>query len=288
MKLNEMFKENKRNYYQRLPVLVKILLLVLLSFLVILISSEKTLLLMFYLVFAVHLTTGLTKDRIIFLLVLTFFSLWGAMMSQGLFYNRFPKTEIFCLITPDFPVLGGWTGGVIVYAEGLLYGIKQGLRAAIMCLSGMLLCWNVKQKELLYGFRKLHFSPKLAFMLTAALRFWPVIADETQTVTLAQRLKKERKGRHILKMYYQTIIPVIVRSVRRSLILAMSVEARGFPPARQSNTMDFSTPEKLFLAFGIVVLAVLCILKLLGQLQMTGVFYLPSFHSIYDWIIFWM
>jgi energy-coupling factor transport system permease protein len=77
-----------------------------------------------------------------------------------------------------------------------------------------------------------HFPYAFAFAFTTAVRFVPVLAIESQTITDAQKARglELEKGGYIkkIKNYVPVIIPLVVSAIRRSLELAEAMEARAW------------------------------------------------------------
>jgi energy-coupling factor transport system permease protein len=71
-----------------------------------------------------------------------------------------------------------------------------------------------------------------AFALSLSVRFIPTLGMETQTIMDAQMSRglELQKGNILkrVKNFIPIIIPMIVLSIRRALLIAESLEARGF------------------------------------------------------------
>jgi len=73
---------------------------------------------------------------------------------------------------------------------------------------------------------------ELCFAFTTAVRFVPVLAEEAQTITDAQRARglELEKGNFLRRVrnYIPILIPLIVNAIRRSLELAEAMESRAW------------------------------------------------------------
>lgn len=199
-----------------------------------------------------------------------------------------------CLLSPGFPVLGKITGGVFVYREGLEYGAVQALRSGIMLSLGLLLSWTSDPRQLLRSFLAWRMPYELAFMVITSLRFLPVIFQETAVVLTAQRLRgfqpfKTAAPRHLIQMAFQTLFPILARTLRRAGTLASSVESRGFGRETQRCYNDpWAEWERWLCRMTALLAAGLMSLKILDVLQFNGIVYVPAWRSLYDIMKGWM
>ena len=227
-------------------------------------------------------------------MIFVLLGIWGSMTSQALFYSREPRTMIACLLPPSLPFLGTLTGGVFVYREGLEYGALQALRSSIMLSLGLLVSWTSDPRRLLQSFLGWKMPYELAFMLITGLRFLPVIFQETAVVLTAQQLRgftplKAVSPRKVLKSAFQTLFPILARTIRRAAVLAASVESRGFgrdvalPGCRRWNR-----GETLLGASLAVLIAAMVGLKILDALQYNGLIYIPAWRNLYDGMKVWL
>ncbi|QDR79104.1 energy-coupling factor transporter transmembrane component T family protein [Sporomusa termitida] len=278
----------------KLDVRTKVVLLAGFAVAVILIDSPRTLYLLFCLTLALHILARSSVPRWRILIIFVLLGLWGSMVSQALFYSREPRTIVACLIPPSLPVLGTLTGGVFVYREGLEYGAVQALRSASMLSLGLLLSWTSDPRQLLKSFVSWRMPYELAFMLISGLRFLPVIFQETAVVLTAQRLRgfeplKALVPRRLIQTAFQTLFPILARTLRRAATLAASVESRGFGrEARVTEIKQWPASEQR-LCLGVFTAIILLLgLKILDVLQFNGLFFIPAWRDLYDVMKVWM
>lgn len=278
----------------RLDGRTKLLILAAAAFLSITVDSPRTLFLLFMAMLSLHVAARSSLDRWRILLLFLLLGIWGAMVSQALFYNQEPRTVVACLASPSTPVVGRLTGGIFLYSEGLEYGAVQALRSAIMLTTGLLICWTTDPRQLLKSFLAWKMPYELSFMLITGIRFLPVIFNETAVVLTAQRLRgfeplKTLSPRKMIQTAFQTLFPILARTLRRAATLTYSVESRGF--GRKVHVVSlprWPAGERYICFISLSLLAVLLLLKLLYALQFNGLIYVAGLRGMYDFIKLWM
>lgn len=281
-------------YIYNLNCHTKIVLLLVMSLTSILLDSPKTLLLVFLLVILMHILSKSSLAQWRTLLIFLLLSMWGTIVSQALFYNQEPRTEIFCLIAPQKISWGELNSGLYLYKEGIVYGAIQALRAGIMLSLGLLLCWNTDISRLMRALVQWRVPYEIAFMLTTSIRFIPVVFSEAAIVITAQKLKgfnptKNLYPTRFIKTAFQTLLPIIARIIRRTEQLALSVECRGF--SREITPQDnFNWPikEQLLCVSLITLLIFIIFCKVIYSLHYNGIYYFTNFRYIYQITSLWM
>ncbi len=106
-------------------------------------------------------------------------------------------------------------------------------------------------------------------MFTMSLRFVPSLARDLQTVSDALRargLELERGGlRERLRNYTYLLVPLLVYELRRSLMVAEALEARGFGAVRKVEPfyeLRFRAKDYLTLALSCCALLIIALLHL--------------------------
>jgi len=272
----------------------KLMILIAFAIMAVTIDSSRTLFLLFSMTLILHLVAKSSLARWRILMIFILFGMWGTMVSQALFYNQEPRTIVACLVSPMTKIIGTVTGGLFLYREGLEYGSIQALRSGIMLSVGLLLCWTSDPRQLLRSFLAWKMPYELAFMLITSLRFLPVVFEETAVVLTAQRLRgfepyKSLSPKRLIQTAFQTLFPILARTLRRAGTLAFSVESRGFGrDTRQIEVANWSILQKYCCGSIIVLLLILVMLKVIYALQFNGIFYFAKWQSIYDIIKYWM
>ena len=257
-------------------------------------EGPRPLFLLFVLSLGLHVLARSSVERWRVLIVFLLMGIWGAMVSQALFYNQEPRTMIACLVSPATPWIGELTGGVYVYREGLEHGAVQALRSGIMLTCGLLICWTTDSRQLLQCFLHWRMPYAVAFMLITSLRFLPVIFEETAIVLTAQRLRGFEPVRTLSPLRwictaFHVLFPILARALRRAATLALSVESRGF--GRNGHWADlplWPLGQRLACGLAFAALGSGAALKILYSLQFNGIAYFPGLRGVYDFMAVWL
>ncbi len=218
---------------------------------------------------------------------------WGLIVSQGIFYQNFPRSILFFLV-PPFELFGFSFPGLPIYRQGLYYGAVQSLRFNAAMFAGLALCFSTSPEKLYRVLSAMPFPRGLSFLAVTAVRFLPLITQEFDTVRKAQRLK----GYHPFKTgVLQTIwvelsvpLPVLAGAIRKARELSDALLTRGFDPLASTNLLLPPWPrwEKigaiLFVLFAFICLAI----KLLFWLYLQDIFYLESWRGLYSLARNWL
>jgi energy-coupling factor transport system permease protein len=164
-------------------------------------------------------------------------SVWGTMLTQGLFYIGDARTPLLTIVapSPDDPL----TSGLVLSYEGMRYGAVQSLRLIAASLAGFTASLSTSPERMLGTLARLRLPVALAFMTTAALRFLPLVVEEAAVVRRARRWRGYRftlvgpRGDRFApyRVEFGLLFPVIASSLRRAETLAESITARGFDPS---------------------------------------------------------
>jgi len=153
---------------------------------------------------------------------------WGAMLSQGLFYSRFPRT----VLVEIWPSGRLFREGLNIYTEGIQHGLFQSLRLKAVMLTGYAICFTTQPDAFFRGLTAMRVPFALSFMAVTAIRFIPVVAQEFSTVRRAMRLKGYRPFRNGIRDTLLTEVaglrPILAGTIRRSEEVAVSIVTRGF------------------------------------------------------------
>ena len=278
----------------RLDVRTKLVLLAAIVIFAVGMEGARPLFVLFLLSLSFHGIARLSLERWKVLLIFLLVGIWGAMISQALFYNQEPRTMIACLISPATPWIGEVTGGVFVYREGLEYGAVQALRSSIMLSCGLLICWTTDPRQLLQCFLHWKMPYEIAFMLITSLRFLPVVFEETEIVLTAQRLRGFEPTRTLsplrwIRTAFYVLFPILARALRRAATLALSVESRGFGRSGQrSGLAAWPLPERMACMTVFAGIATGATLKMVYALQFNGIVYFPGLRGVYDFMAVWL
>ncbi len=280
--------EKKNFFIYKIDPRTKIFLLLSFGIIAVSLDEPKSLLCTFSFSLFLFLSARLNLKKYKIVLPLLLFGVWGIVTSQGIFYNRCPKTIIFTIVPKEFPIIGSFTGGIYLFKEGLIYGVVQGLRFATVLLLGLFVAWTTDPKEFLLGLTKLKVPYSISFMFMTAVRFVPIIISEILNVVAAQKLRGEnpkKLGIHTIRTCFNILLPVAANSVRRAANLAISCESRGFDP-RSKRTyikeIEFKKSDLFISTFSISLAFAILFAKILFWLYNLDLLYLCNLRWIYD------
>lgn len=216
---------------------------------------------------------------------------WAFVLGQGVFYSAVPRTPLVVLVSREVPVLGPWTGGVMLYREGLQHGLVQSLRLTGLLAFGLAACWSVSPQGLLVALTRLRIPYGVAFMAVTAFRFLPVVAQETATVAAVQRLRGFAPSlRHPLRTiaaWRGRLRCVLATAVRRAATLAMAIQARGFVPgAPRTHWQEprLRRSDWVLLVGATTLTGTLAAAKALYALHVADVWHREELGWVYRWV----
>jgi energy-coupling factor transport system permease protein len=104
---------------------------------------------------------------------------------------------------------------------------------------------------------------ELCFAFTTAVRFVPVISEEAQTITDAQKARGlELEGGNFMnrvRKYIPILIPLIVNAIRRSLELAEAMESRAWGASKKRTNLyilKMGAKDYSMITIALVILAI--------------------------------
>ena len=131
-------------------------------------------------------------------------------------------------------------GFLTIYAEGVRYAVLMAVRVMALIAGTSLLTYTTSPivltdaiEALLKPFAKLHLPVhELAMMMTIALRFIPLLIDETEKIMNAQKARgamlDNGKFMDRIKALVPVLIPLFISAFRRADELAMAMECRCY------------------------------------------------------------
>ncbi len=272
----------------------KILMLLFFGCLVIMLNNVLSLLLCFLISIALIVLSFPSWRQYRVLILFLVFATWGLIYSQAMFYNVFPRTVLFTLVGPDVPIIGGMTGGVRVYREGVLHGAIQSLRFNTTLTIGCFIIWSTQPRDLLLAFVKLRVPYSLAFMVTTSLHYIPMIAAESANVIRSQRLRGFRFLQFDLLRSIRGLLnsfrPILSNNIRRATQLGEAVESRAFSPAIVGNrrtylrSLKLQSLDTILIAVGCLALISVVTLKLLYFCYANGIYYAFWMRGMYTFV----
>ncbi len=212
--------------------------------------------------------------KVKFTLFLIIPTIWYFTIMQGMFYQEYPRTVILVIIPPNTPILGWITGGVYLYYEGLLYGLKQSMRAISIMLYGLYLAWTTSEKELLEAVLTFIRHRGFAIMTITAIKFISMLHQDLRmalTAVKANRLSK----RLILR-------PILAQALRHSYTLSMTLYTRGLDvKGLQRLKYELTTFDKVLIITALIPSLAIALIKFLTYLFLLDLLYIPQLRLLY-------
>ncbi len=146
--------------------------------------------------------------------------------------------NLFFMTGPSEPIFSWWI--FTIYREGIYYAIVMAVRIICLIAGTSLLTYTTSPivltdaiEQLLMPLSKLHLPVhELAMMMTIALRFIPVLLEETEKIMNAQKARGAELDSGTLRQRVKALIPVLiplfVSAFRRADELAMAMECRCY------------------------------------------------------------
>jgi energy-coupling factor transport system permease protein len=202
---------------------------------------------------------------------------WSITIMQGLFYNELPRTVLAVIIPPSTPLLGPLTGGVYLYYQGLVYGLKQSLRAASITLAGLTAAFSTGEAEVIRLTRGF-LDARVAAGIAVLLRHIPSMMEGWGNVALVKKL-------HRLDLStFQMLIPLIAQTIRKAYTAALALLASGISPGRGRNT-PWPLREKILSASLLTAASTIAVFKILTYLFLLNLLYIPPLKDVYWFFI---
>lgn len=146
--------------------------------------------------------------------------------------------NLFFVTGQGEPLVHFWV--LNIYAEGIKYAVLLAVRVCALIAGTSLLTYTTSPivltdaiESLLRPLAKLHFPVhELAMMMTIALRFIPLLIDETEKIMNAQKARgamlDNGKFMDRIKALVPVLIPLFISAFRRADELAMAMECRCY------------------------------------------------------------
>ena len=202
-------------------------------------------------------------------LLLFAFVLWGVMLSQAMFYNRFPRDALFTLAEPN-PI---FKDGLRIYLQGIRHGALQSFRMIAVGFCGYAVCFSTAPDDFLKGFVALKVPFSLSFMAVSAIQFIPTAVEAMLETRTAMRLKGYRPFKRGIRKTVKTEVgalrAVLAGTVRRSEEKSLSFLTRGFDITGERTAFyeDRLKPSERGVAIAVLI-------AILGLTAVKGLFWL--------------
>lgn len=160
-------------------------------------------------------------------------------------------------------------GDFVIYLESIFQSIKIFVRIFSMILMTLILTTTTKSLDIAFAF-EWYFTPlkifkfpvaNLAMVMSLALRFIPLILEETQKIKKAQESRGVdfEKGNIFkrIKSFVSIIVPLLVSSYETSIQMADAMEVRGFD-AQSKRTRYHVRKFSLIDGLSVLLVCALC------------------------------
>ncbi len=149
------------------------------------------------------------------------------------------------------------------WKKGFVDGIFFSIKFLVLIISSIVFAMSTSPRDLMLSLTKLKIPYELAFMLTLAIRFVPVINREINHVIDAQKARAHKivfsfnKPIKSMQTFFPILIPTFHILLIKSFDLSLSIEARAFrakkyrtyPPRLKFKIKDYVAMILLIIIF---------------------------------------
>jgi energy-coupling factor transporter transmembrane protein EcfT len=177
-------------------------------------------------------------------------------VSSTVFSRIMPKERLhFIQVIPAvIPVIGG----AGIYAEILLASITFSFRTLSLVSMALLVSLTTEPSKMVSALRKLRCPYELTIMVIITIRFIPFAIEQWKKLIAVANVRGiETNGiRGRISSIKRLFTPLIIHSIRRSVQLAYSIDARGFRATKNPTTMEnlhLGGRDYLMLIFSVIL-----------------------------------
>lgn len=176
-------------------------------------------------------------------------------------------------LTKGEPIVDHFLGFITITKEGLRYAIFMGLRLILLIIGTSMMTFTTTPNDLTDGLEEVLGPLKkikipvheIAMMMSIALRFIPILLDETDKIMKAQMARgADFESGGIVKKAKSMIpilVPLFVSAFRRANDLAMAMEARCYCGGEGRTKMKpLKYAKRDFIAYACLVVYFVAIL----------------------------
>lgn len=168
----------------------------------------------------------------------------------------FSRSGTVFLELGDVPLI---TGG------GVLKGIIMAIRISIILTSAIIMTTS-NSREIVQGFVQMKIPYEIAFMVSVAIRFLPILTEEIKDTLTAIQLRGVELDKipvkRRIRVYSYVLLPIVISTIIKSQELSTAMEMRAFRayPNRTSyrvlkmNSEDYAVITLSIIASGLVFL----------------------------------
>ncbi|HZX47212.1 MAG TPA: energy-coupling factor transporter transmembrane component T [Clostridia bacterium] len=163
------------------------------------------------------------------------------------------------IFSPSGRVLVNLGGIKLITVGGLYKGVAMVLRMSIVMVSATIMATS-NYREIVQGLVQWRIPYEIAFMVSVAIRFLPLLTEEIKNVVTAVQLRgielDKIPVRQRLKVYSYLIMPVVSGAVIKSRELATTMETRAFRAYPKRTSYMVLTMQRADYAVIIISIAV--------------------------------
>ena len=236
--------------------------------------------------FALFLVVFLSGIRLFFrpkLFLSLVVLIWGTAFSQAIFYDGFPKSNLFNIF------------GVPFYKEGFMHGTVQSMRFLSVMLAGVGFVSRCSVSQVFSALLALKVPFFIALMGVTAARTVPQITSEILIVRRACRARGgsiwRRNPYAWIELELRLLQTVVIKSWRRSINMAEALKVRGFDPSvqrTQFETLNFKSKDWCICLFLMFFIGVLLVVKTVFLLYRFDLYYDAQWMNLYAFARYWM
>ncbi len=185
-------------------------------------------------------------------------------------------TVVFNLfLTPGIPIFSFY--GLVISDEGLKVAVFTAIRLVFLIIGSSIMTLTTTPNNLTDGLEALMNPLKVfrvpvhevAMMMSIALRFIPILMEETDKIMKAQEARgADFEGGNVIdraKALVPVLVPLFVSAFRRANDLAMAMEARCYRGGEGRTKMKPLVYKRIDLAAYFVLLSYLVLMILAGM-----------------------
>jgi len=181
-----------------------------------------------------------TPGRLLLLLALTIILIFSFQIDLTGIWRSLRKLLPLLLTLFLIQAIFVRTGSVLVSAgpaplitvDGLAAGTVVMLRLGIVCFVAVLLTSSNNSRDFILGLAQWKAPYEIAFMVSVAIRFLPVLREEMVNMITAVQLRgfelKKVPWREKIKLYCSLFFPLVYRTILKTQQLSLAMEARCF------------------------------------------------------------
>ncbi len=130
------------------------------------------------------------------------------------------------------PALVSVGSAPLITSNGLAAGTSVMLRLGIVCFAAVLLASSTNSRDFVLGLAQWKIPYEIAFMVSVAIRFLPVLREEMSNIITAVQLRGVELKRvpwpGKIKLYCSLFFPLVYGTILKAQQLSLAMEARCF------------------------------------------------------------